>query len=787
MYISQMAIDFAGPWIFDVLLKVSIVLVLGLFVAFAFRRTSATTKHVVLSSSIFCCLLIPVLSLAVPSWQLPQFSGWLAHSSALAESNSPRISHTARLPASELVASLEVADQTNRSFIQSQTGEIETSSTSDLLANEGESSESILTATSSKPSTFPWPMLWAVGFVVAIIPLVLAKLRVRKLLSNATLMDDEVWTARLGLLSVRLRVGQDIRLYRSDRNLIPVTWGWRRPIILLPKTCDEWSEQRCQSVLLHEMAHIKRADSVTQTITRFVCSVYWFHPLVWILSSKLRFQRELACDDCVVSTGQLASEYANELVEIARSCQSQRSVVAVAMARSPQLKSRIESLFDTRRSHQSSAGKLGLIFMVASFLFAAVISNFEGIATDQQPTAIQENTSEDKLPPGALMRFGSVRFQHPGNVAVIASTFDEGTIISLNYEAVIGWDSKTGIAKWTHQPQFGLLGGSLVFTSAAYGVRPLVRIPETNRFYVIGQDSQFISICDGETGKFERLSIDSSSIDFPQTTRHPFKSIDVSPDGKLIAVGNANGLVVCESDGKAIYSIPNQPTQAIITQTGQGDRMALGGEYSYGVFAPNQEQLAVVTSEQPNTVLLVDVDSGVPKQTIETTGRLVRMDFVPMGQGLVTTERDSSIHFYDTESGERQWSLTLPIENSGESYTHDIKVSPLGDVVAVAAPMGTDNRIRIIDIETGKQIAGLVGHAWKPLSLQFSEDGQTLFSSGWDGSILSWDMQTHQLKKPVQGERTTGISCACPVSNHLAYVTSEGQLKIVDSATRQVV
>ena len=102
---------------------------------------------------------------------------------------------------------------------------------------------------------------------------------------------------------------------------------------------------------MHELSHIKRHDVVFQLIARLACALYWFHPLVWYALHRLRVERELACDDSVLAAGERPSDYAEQLLEVARSLQPMRLHAAVAMAQSNKLEHRVALLFSRARSH----------------------------------------------------------------------------------------------------------------------------------------------------------------------------------------------------------------------------------------------------------------------------------------------------------------------------------------------------------------------------------------------------------------------------------------------------
>ncbi len=152
---------------------------------------------------------------------------------------------------------------------------------------------------------------------------------------------------------------------------MPMTWGIWRPLILLPADADSWSVERRRDVLLHEMAHVRRQDFLTQLIARVACAVYWFNPLTWLAGSSLRAERERACDDHVLRAGAKPSAYASHLLEIARALRAApaTSLASVAMARPSQLATRLLDVLDATRRRGGVAPRVA----VPAWIAAAVI------------------------------------------------------------------------------------------------------------------------------------------------------------------------------------------------------------------------------------------------------------------------------------------------------------------------------------------------------------------------------------------------------------------------------
>ena len=104
----------------------------------------------------------------------------------------------------------------------------------------------------------------------------------------------------------------------STPTLMPVTAGILAPVVILPEGSEEWDNERCRAVLMHELAHVRRRDLVFHIVSRIACAVYWFNPLVWYAARKLRSESERACDDLVLNRGAHASAYADHLLQIVR-------------------------------------------------------------------------------------------------------------------------------------------------------------------------------------------------------------------------------------------------------------------------------------------------------------------------------------------------------------------------------------------------------------------------------------------------------------------------------------
>ncbi|MFW6079804.1 MAG: M56 family metallopeptidase, partial [Gemmatimonadota bacterium] len=149
-----------------------------------------------------------------------------------------------------------------------------------------------------------------------------------------------------------------VRLRESAAVRVPLSAGVVRPTILLPEGASDWPEARLASVLVHEMAHVRRRDALAHLVGRLACALFWFNPLVWRAARRLRAESERACDDAVLALGTRPSTYASHLFEIAHAAVGERGPVpGLAMARPSEFEGRILDVLAADRRREPAAGR----------------------------------------------------------------------------------------------------------------------------------------------------------------------------------------------------------------------------------------------------------------------------------------------------------------------------------------------------------------------------------------------------------------------------------------------
>jgi uncharacterized protein (TIGR03435 family) len=128
------------------------------------------------------------------------------------------------------------------------------------------------------------------------------------------------WAIRATVRSASpMPLSTDVPVLSSSLLLEPGVFGIFRPVLLLPeKILNQLSAPQLRSILAHEMCHVRRRDNLTAAIHMVVESIFWFHPAVWWIGTRLIEERERACDEAVLELGNEAEVYAQSILNVCK-------------------------------------------------------------------------------------------------------------------------------------------------------------------------------------------------------------------------------------------------------------------------------------------------------------------------------------------------------------------------------------------------------------------------------------------------------------------------------------
>lgn len=150
---------------------------------------------------------------------------------------------------------------------------------------------------------------WAFFAWLAVVSLlgtrfVIAQLRTARLVRRAEPLDlsDLGPGLELGELEHQVGLGRRVQLRVTDELGSPAVWGLRRPQVLVPaELVSSLEPSALRWVLLHELAHVRRADLATSALQRVLQIAWFFHPVAWITNRLIDELRECACDEAALA------------------------------------------------------------------------------------------------------------------------------------------------------------------------------------------------------------------------------------------------------------------------------------------------------------------------------------------------------------------------------------------------------------------------------------------------------------------------------------------------------
>ena len=238
---------------------------------------------------------------------------------------------------------------------------------------------------------------WIAAASLLLLRLSLGFWRVRKIRSRCASVD---------VTSIDPAVVSIVSEFESDRRVkvcvsgdlsVPAAIGFFRPAIVFPAwLLPQLSPAEIEVILLHELAHLRRRDDWTNLLQKTVKSLFFFHPAVWWIESRLTLEREMACDDAVLAQTASPKAYASSLISFAEKLQNPRglALAQTLVTRMRQMSLRVTQILDSKRPARPGLWKP--IPALGAVLLAAVCA-----ATPYAPklVAFENQTRQNQTPP----------------------------------------------------------------------------------------------------------------------------------------------------------------------------------------------------------------------------------------------------------------------------------------------------------------------------------------------------------------------------------------------------
>lgn len=235
---------------------------------------------------------------------------------------------------------------------------------------------------------------WVFAALLMLVRLGVNLWRLERLKADALPLPVE-YRDRLARWSIAEKGGRDVRLCICDRIEVPVAVGLFDSMILIPQhLLAALSQEEIDQIMLHELAHLRRADDWTNGLQRVVQALFFFNPAVLFIAQQLDLEREVACDDWVVHQTKEVRPYATCLTKMAEvTAWPHRPLAAPGVFITRRgLSVRVERLLRAGRNVRTSiafgpAGGVVAALVVLFFLLQTVAPSFAFTLPEQQTEA----------------------------------------------------------------------------------------------------------------------------------------------------------------------------------------------------------------------------------------------------------------------------------------------------------------------------------------------------------------------------------------------------------------
>jgi beta-lactamase regulating signal transducer with metallopeptidase domain len=180
----------------------------------------------------------------------------------------------------------------------------------------------------------------------------------------------------------------------------PGVVGIFNPVLLLPlEITGRLSAKELNAILEHELCHVRRRDNLWAAIHMVVEVVFWFHPLVWWIGSRLVDERERACDEAVLESGMHPRSYAQGILKVCQFYMASK-LACVSGVSGANLKIRLEGIMKNQKTDDLNHGRKWLLGAVA--LAVVGIPLLSGLANPPAQAAEGAKASAAPIPAGKI-------------------------------------------------------------------------------------------------------------------------------------------------------------------------------------------------------------------------------------------------------------------------------------------------------------------------------------------------------------------------------------------------
>ncbi len=315
-----------------------------------------------------------------------------------------------------------------------------------LLSETGEIvlMDAQLTANINSVSMFeqylPWVVsFWLIGVVVLTIRFFANFLYLHHF-RKQTLPLGDAWQKKIEGMRQKMKISHPVQLAESALAKTPMTLGFLKPIIIFPiGTLNQLNPAETEAILAHELAHIFRNDYLQNIFISIIEILFYYHPAVWWISSRIHGLRENCCDDMAIKICGDSVTYVKALVKLEDLKTLPAPQLAMSFSgRKNTLLLRVKRILNQGQPKSDFMEKIAATCLIAMLIFGLTVSannNNETLALSETDCEVvmEKDTEEpclenDKTKVIALAKKMKARDEGADKENVLVVTYKTDTI-----------------------------------------------------------------------------------------------------------------------------------------------------------------------------------------------------------------------------------------------------------------------------------------------------------------------------------------------------------------------
>ena len=242
----------------------------------------------------------------------------------------------------------------------------------------------------------PWTLsaVWILGIIWMIVCWSRQWQRARRLVRSGRPLHTgpEIVALREG--ESHARIHQPLSIVMTSAAVEPGVFGIIRPVLLWPEGLSErLDDVQVRTIMAHELEHVRQRDNLSSAIHSIITALFWFHPALHWMSTRMNEERERACDESVIERNAHARRYAESILKVCKFCLEAPSP-CIAGVSGGDLKKRIQRIVNHRTAAPLTFGRRSLLVTTALLTIALPVGM--GIVHGQTSTTAVSGSAETR-------------------------------------------------------------------------------------------------------------------------------------------------------------------------------------------------------------------------------------------------------------------------------------------------------------------------------------------------------------------------------------------------------